>query len=119
METTINTKLNLNEHFTSLCKATSKKIMLFNTTSKLRQPEMRRFTLNCLMTSQLLKYPVIFIVSQLGNEYTNSKRYARALRIVCKEYKYTLQELLNKVKSLTIQLGSLKSLKPEMYNVEA
>ena len=98
----IDQELNFNEHMTLLCKKASQKLNALSRLASSMTFDQRRLIMNSFITSNFSYCPIVWMFhSRKLNERINYI-HERSLRIVYKDSKSSIKELLAKDNSLTI-----------------
>ena len=111
-------ELNFNEHVSSLCKKASQKVNALSRIASCMTFNPRRLILNSLITSHFSYCAIVWMFhSRKLNERINHI-HEMALRIVCKDFYSSFQELLIKDNSSNIHHRNLQKLVTEIFKVK-
>ena len=114
----IDSKLMFDSHVKSLCKKASQKLNALSRVAYQLVFNQRKLLMNAFITSQFSYAPVVWMIYSRKQNHHINRIYERALRVVCKDYNSSFDELLEKDNSYKIHDRNLQKLVTEIFKVK-
>ena len=111
-------ELNFNEHVSSLCKKASQKLNALSRIASCMTFDQRRLILNSFITSHFLYCPIVWVFHGRKRNKRINHIHEKALRIVCKDFNSSFQEIFTEDNSLNAHHRNLQKLVTEIFKVK-
>ena len=115
---TLDSKLNLNEHVSKICKKASQKLHALARISNYICQDKLRMIMKAFIESQFGYCPLVWMFHSRTLNNRINRLHERALRLVYKNTNLTFEELLRKDNAFSIHHRNLQKLAIEIYKVK-